>query len=34
MKYRESDLIKEVRAFEEAQGLSLTREGYPLSYPA
>jgi hypothetical protein len=34
MRYRESDLKKEVDAFEKARGLSLTREGYPLSYPA
>jgi hypothetical protein len=34
MHYRESDLKKEVDAFEKARGLSLTREGYPLSYPA
>jgi hypothetical protein len=34
MRYREGDLKKEVDAFERAQGLSLTREGHPLSYPA
>jgi hypothetical protein len=31
--YRQSELIKEVQAFEQAMGTSLTREGYPLSYP-
>jgi hypothetical protein len=34
MRYREGALIKEVAAFEKAQGLPLVREGYPLSYPA
>ena len=34
MRYREGDLKKEVDAFEKARGLSITREGYPLSYPA
>jgi hypothetical protein len=34
MQYREGQLKKEVDAFEKARGLSVTREGYPLSYPA
>jgi quinol monooxygenase YgiN len=33
MKYREGELINEVRTFEETQGLLVTREGYELSYP-
>jgi hypothetical protein len=31
--YRQSDLMKEVAAFEQARGLPATREGYELSYP-
>jgi hypothetical protein len=31
--YRESDLMKEVAAFEELNGLPATREGYELTYP-
>jgi heme-degrading monooxygenase HmoA len=31
--YRASDLIREAIAFEQANNLSTTREGYPLDYP-
>jgi hypothetical protein len=31
--YRESALIKELWAFQQATGVTITREGYPLDYP-
>jgi hypothetical protein len=34
MRYREGELKKEVDAFEKNHGLSVSRQGYPLSYPA
>ena len=32
--YRASDLVREAMAFEQANNLPATREGYPLDYPS
>jgi hypothetical protein len=32
--YRASDLVREAMAFEQANNLPATREGYPLVYPS